>query len=337
MTAAPLDLQAAEALIQGGLVWDAHAGVFPSPETDLSGVAAWREAGVDFVSLNVGFDVMGWADTIATLSRYRATLGAMPQTVSLVRTLADVDAARAAGTLAVAFDIEGANALNNDLGMVSVYHDLGVRQMLLAYNLGNAASGGCHDADAGLTAFGRDVVREMQRVGMTVDLSHMSRQASLDAAALAEKPMVFSHSNPASLWRHQRNIDDTQIRACAETGGVIGLNGMGIFLGANEVSEEIAADHVCRIADIAGPAHVCFGLDWKPPMATAPDIGAILRSRPDYWPPGNAYDTPGLKIFAPAQLPKLVALLAARGWGEAELRGFLGENFRRVAQETWLA
>ncbi|MCC2113862.1 MAG: membrane dipeptidase, partial [Hyphomicrobiales bacterium] len=155
--------------ISDRLVWDAHAGIFPDPELDFTQLSAWRDAGVDYVSLNVGFDVMDWQATLQTLAAYRYRLREFEDVVVIAARAQDIVRAREDGKLAVSFDIEGANALNGDLSMVSAYYDLGIRQMLLAYNLGNDAAGGCHDIDDGLTAFGRDVVREMNRVGMIVD------------------------------------------------------------------------------------------------------------------------------------------------------------------------
>jgi len=325
----------AEALLSGSLVWDAHAGIFPAPASDLSHVTDWKEAGVDYVSINIGFDAISSADTLTTGKSYRSYLSKIADRVSLVGSYEEIETARTSGKLAISFDIEGTNALDDNLDMLSTYYDLGVRQMLLAYNLRNSSSGGCHDADTGLSDLGLAAVREMQRTGMTVDLSHMSRKSTLDAIKIATKPVVFTHSNPNAVWRHKRNIDDDQIRACAETGGVIGINGMGIFLGNNDILPDTFADHACYIADLVGPEHVGFGLDWKPRMYPPSDIGAILAARPDFWPPGNAYDTPGIKLFSPKQLPDLLLVLSNRGWSLPELRGFLGGNFARVVQKTW--
>jgi len=317
------------------LVWDAHAGIFPGPDTDLGGLPAWRGAGVDYVSLNIGFDVMNWTKAIATLSAYRRKLAGMSDKVSVVKSINDIQAARASNRLAVSFDIEGVNALNGDIGMVSAYYDLGVRQMLLAYNLNNAGSGGCHDNDTSLTVFGKRVVEEMNRVGIMLDCSHMGLRSSLEAIAHSSKPSVFTHSNPVALCDHQRNISDEQIKACAAAGGVVGINGMGIFLGENDVSAETFAKHVNYVADLAGPEHVGIGLDWKPPMKKAPNLGAILASRPDYWPAGQKYDTPGIRLFAPAQIAEILVLLRQNGWTEGNLRAFLGGNFLRVATQNW--
>ena len=320
-------------LLAESLVWDAHAGVFPSPEVDLSLLDEWRDANVDYLSINVGFDVMNWQDTLATLAAYRRFVLAQDDRYVLAGTVEDIDSARAAGKLAVSFDIEGMNALNGDLNMVALYHALGVRQMLFAYNLNNAAAGGCHDDDTGLTEFGAQVVREMNRVGMLVDCSHAGAQTTLDIMACSTRPAVFSHSNPCAVWNHQRNIVDAQIRACAEQGGVIGLNGMGIFLGDNDIGIDTLLRHVHYLSDLAGPAHIGIGFDYSPDVDI--DIGDILRSRPDFWPQGQQYDTRGILHAGPQQLPALVDALAGAGFGDDAIRGFLGENFRRVAGIAW--
>lgn len=329
-----LDIKWADGFLREALVWDAHAGIFPEPDADLSGLPEWTAAGMDYVSINVCFDVLGWQDAVQTLSGYRRQLGAMGS-VTIVETVADIDAAKAAGKLAVSFDIEGMNALNNDLGMVEIYHALGVRQMLFAYNLNNLAAGGCHDNDPGLSAFGSDVVAEMNRVGVLVDCSHVGRKSTLDIMACAQKPVVFTHSNPRALCDHQRNIDAAQIIACAATGGVVGINGMGIFLGDNDISTRTFANHICYIADLVGPEHVGFGLDFKPAQKLAPDLGTVLRSRPDFWPAGQKYDTKGLKLFPPNAMAEVILILKQRGWSNADLKGYLGGNFRRVAKAVW--
>ena len=273
-----------EELVSKNLFWDSHAGIFPAPDADLSGLLAWRDADVNYVSINVGFDVIDWQTTFRTLVAYRYRLVELAEFVSIISSVEDILTAKREKKLAVSFDIEGANALDGDLAMVSALHDLGVRQMLLAYNLGNMAAGGCHDIDAGLTTFGREVVKEMNQVGMIVDCSHVSHRASIEMMEISSQPVVFTHSNPVAIWPHGRNILDDQIRKCAVTGGVVGINGMGIFLGENDTSDRVYADHACYVADLVGPAHVGIGLDYKPPSKTAESLGAILQARPDYWP-----------------------------------------------------
>jgi membrane dipeptidase len=148
-------------------------------------------------------------------------------------------------------------------------------------------------------------------------------------------PVVFSHSNPVVICDHERNISDEQIKACAGTGGVVGINGMGIFLGDNDVSNNTLVQHICYLADLVGAEHVGLGFDFSP--ETGLDIGTILSSRPDFWPDGQRYDTPGIKHAGPSQLRDLVDCLYDQGFKESQIRGILGENFKRVASIAWAA
>lgn len=326
-----MDDAAARALLADVLVWDTHAGLFPAPDSDLSCLDGWRAAGVDHVALNVGYDVQPWTDAVATLSAFRRRLGRRPD-VALVRSVAAIEAARAAGQIAVSFDLEGANALNGDPGMVALFKDLGVGQMLLAYNLDNEAAGGCHDRDHGLTGLGREIVAEMNRVGMIVDASHAGPRTLDDLVARSTAPVVATHSNARKLVDHERNLADDQIRAIAATGGVVGVNGISLFLG-DPAGPDRLADHAAHIAAIAGPGHVALGLDWVPPSAS--DLSSTVTLRPDYWPPRQGYGRPGLVSLAPSVLPAFVTALMARGWSGEDLAGLLGGNVARVARQVW--
>lgn len=324
----------AHRLYAEAIVWDDHSGFAPDPAADLSNLALWRAAGVTYLSIDVGFDVMPWTDTVRSLAAFRRWILAHPEDYALVGSVAEVAAAKRAGRLAVTFDIEGMNALDGSLDMVSLYHALGVRQMLFAYNRNNLAGGGCHDAEAGLTPFGRAVIAEMNRLGMLVDCSHCSHRTSMEAIAASSAPVIFSHSNPRGRWEHGRNIRDDQIRACAATGGVIGINGIGIFLGANDIRSPTLADHVDYVAQLVGPQHVGIGLDYAFEVE-GEGLDEILKANPQYWPPGNAYDTPGVVIAAPRQLVEVAEILLRRGYAEADLLGVLGGNFMRVAGQVW--
>ncbi len=324
----------ASRLYQDTLVWDAHAGVFPDRQINLNLLKDWRDNGVNYISINVGFDVMDWQQTLTTLAAYRYWLSNQQENFSLVGSIAELEDARQQGKLAVSFDIEGMNALNDDIHMLGVYHQLGVRQMLFAYNLNNAAAGGCHDLDMGLSPFGQEIVHEMNRLGIIVDGSHAAYRTTMDIMAESVKPVVFSHSNPAAVCNHQRNIRDDQIKACAQTGGVIGVNGMGIFLDDNRSDNEILIKHIIYLSELVGTEHVGIGFDYSPP--TGLDLSAILSSRPDFWPAGQAYDTPHITHASPAQLSDLTASLQQHSFQDDEIRGILGGNFHRVASQTWI-
>jgi membrane dipeptidase len=323
--------EAARRLHQDALVWDNHAGFGPDPSVDLEILEYWRAAGVDYLSVNVGYDVVDWQHTVKNIGAFLTWLEKHPDRFTLIRKADEILAAKQAGKLAIAFDIEGMDSLDGESYMVSFFYRLGVRQMLFAYNRTNLAGGGCHDQDPGLTAFGRSVIEEMNRVGMLVDCSHTGYRTTMDVLNAAAAPAIFSHSNPKALHKHGRNIADEQIRACARTGGVIGINGIGMFLADRQASTKSMVDCICYVADMVGTDHVGIGLDYTPES-----LDGLLDANPAYWPASEGYGQGGpARLAEPRQLPEITDMLLQRGWPEADIRKLLGGNFLRVAREVW--
>src|SRR5262249_46809782 len=157
----------------------------------------------------------------------------------------DIEAARLSGRLAVGLHLEGTRCFERNLDIIDAYYALGVRHALLAFNQNNDVGGGCAErSDPGLSAFGESVVRRLEAVGMLMDLSHTGHRTTLDAMALARKPCVFTHSMADAVHPHFRNLKDDQIRACAKTGGVIGMSGSGEYIGDLSCSNESILRHV---------------------------------------------------------------------------------------------
>jgi membrane dipeptidase len=321
----------ARELHRTALVWDDHGGFAYSTGDALGGLERWRASGIDYLSVNVGYDVTPWTLAVEAVSRYRDWIRAHADGFVQVTAVADIERAKREGKLAVSFDLEGMDALNGDPGMVDVYYRLGVRQMLFAYNRNNAFGGGCHDHDRGLTPLGREVIREMNRVGMLVDGSHCGHRTTMEAMETSSAPVIFSHSNARRLCDHERNIRDDQIRACAQTGGVIAVTGVGRFLGPKGPIVEHLVEHVDYMVQMVGPRHVGLGMD-SVLEASAPNQ-PFRRSR-TYWPEAQYPDT-GTGYVAPEAWPSLTQALLDRGYDEPAIRGILGENFLRVAQQVW--
>lgn len=323
----------AQALLSRSLVWDNHAcmPLRPDDERFLPQLQRCRDAGVHAVMLNVGFGDQGITEHVRMLAAFRRWLRERPDDYVLVDTADDIEHARATGRLAVGFDIEGANAVEDQLSLVSLYHELGVRWMLLAYNRNNRVGGGCQDDDPGLTDFGRKLIAEMERVGMVVCLSHTGHRTARDVLAMATRPVIFSHSCAAAVHAHPRNIGDDLIRGCAATGGVVGINGVGIFLGHNDASAEAFARHVDHVVQLVGPAHVGIGLDYIFDRQELEDYLAKMRHM---FPPGLGYES-DMQMMEPSQLAAVVDELLRRGYGDDAVSGILGGNWLRVAREVW--
>ncbi|RWB66930.1 membrane dipeptidase [Mesorhizobium sp.] len=322
-----------QSILDSEVIWDAHSGFMPDAAADLNNLQIWRDAGVDYLSIDVGFDLLPWEKTVATLACFRRWILARPADYALVASADEILAAKAQGKLAVTFDIEGMNALNGRVEMVEFYHRLGVRQMLFAYNRNNLAGGGCHDDDTGLTAFGRQVIAEMNRLGLFVDVSHTGYRTTMDAMEYTDRPVIFSHSNPKALCAHGRNITDEQIKACARTGGIVGVVGLNRFLGGERTDSERLADHVEYLVDLAGPRHVGIGLDYAFPVEID-GIDDMIASNPHYWPKSE-YPAGKLTYSMPSQMAELIEILLRRGQPEQTVRYVMGGNFMRLAREIW--
>jgi len=311
--------------------WDNHAGFGYAGPRDVDLLDRWRSAEVNYLSINVGYDPVPWSTTIRAIADYTKGVEARSDMV-LCSTLSQVLAAWHAGQMALAFDIEGMGSLNGDVSMVELYYRLGVRQMLIAYNLNNDAGGGCHDQDRGLTDFGRAVVREMNRVGMVVDCAHSGIKSGLEAMKLSTKPCIFSHANARALHDHERNITDEQIKAVAATGGIVGVKGLNIFLGDGAPTVGSMVAHIDYMAKLVGTDHVGIGLDYDPSTSSAgPDEATSAK----YWP-ARQYPASIKDVFLPPSiLPQVGEQLRSLGYKESSIRAIMSENFVRVASQVW--
>ncbi len=287
-------------------------------------------SGVDVVSLTVAGDREDLDASVRHIAAERRRIAADARLV-FSTTVADIRDAKAAGRLAVAFNMQGTNPLGGNADMVSLYYDLGVRHMLMAYNSRNLVGDGCAErTDAGLSRFGLIVVEEMNRVGMLVDCSHTGYRTSMDVFEASKAPVIFSHADARALKEHDRNITDDQIDACAESGGVIGVNGIGPFLGDNDASTELFVRHMDYIAQRVGARHVGIGLDF---VYFEREFYDLVARRGSLYPAG--YPPPPWQLVQPEQLPETTERLLGLGYSEDDVRGILGENWARVAEAVW--
>jgi membrane dipeptidase len=230
----------------------------------------------------------------------------------LATTAADVRACHAEGKLGVILNVEGAEPLHGQIGALRALYRLGVRILQPVWNHRNeAADGALEDEDGGLSNFGRALVREMNRLGMAVDGSHLGPRGLAETIDLSEDPILFTHGNCRALFDHRRNLTDDQIRALAARGGVFGISVVhGFMTDRRECPLSLMADHVDHAVQLVGPQHVAYGSDFDGTRGVPTGLESV------------------------AELPSLTAELLSRGYREEDLTAILGGNFLRVFEQV---
>jgi membrane dipeptidase len=318
-------------VFMASLLWDQHTCLPLQAHAEVEPLTRYRRDGGAFVSVNAGYAPHAFSDAVTLLEHYRAAVDAHPD-LGLAANLDDVAAITRAGRIAVVFDLEDSGPLDGDLDNLAPLLALGVRTMLPTYNHANRAGSGCLDAtDGGLTGWGRALVAEMNSVGIVPDGSHCSARTGLDMCEVSSGPVIYSHSCMRAVWDHPRNITDEQARACAATGGVVGITGVGIFLGPNTPTLEAMTRHMEYAVELVGIDHVGVSTDFS--FDFADFVAEVLRN-PHLF--DESYTRWGpIQWMLPETFLGLETHLLQRGWSTADTEAVLGGNFHRVAQQAW--
>ena len=188
------------------------------------------------------------------------------ENVGVIRTKSDLHSAHGVNTI---LGVEGGEPVGEDIGNVRVLFDKGVRILTLVWNHDNALGGCAAIGNTGLTAFGKDVISEMERLGMMVDVSHLSEKGFYDVYETAKKPFIASHSDCKAVCPHFRNLTDDQMRCLADAGGVMGINFYPQFLGKMANLDSVFA-HIEHCLEQIGEDYIGFGADFDG-IDTLPD------------------------------------------------------------------
>jgi len=250
-----------------------------------------------------------------------------PDTFALATTADEVMAAFDSGRIAVLIGLEGGHAIEGSLDVLRTFHDLGVRYMTLTHWKSHAWADAATDEPRyqGLSEFGESVVREMNRLGILIDLSHVSDETMMDALRISETPVIFSHSSARALTDHVRNVPDSILRQLADNGGIVMVN-----YAPSYVSDEVrlyeetesdaspapratlaqVADHFDHLISVAGIDHVGFGSDF------------------------DGIDNTPTGLEDVSTFPAIVAELIRRGYSDQEIKKLLGLNLLRVLHDA---
>jgi microsomal dipeptidase-like Zn-dependent dipeptidase len=290
---------------------------------------------VGAVTVTCGF----WEDiteSLDSIARWRDLCAENADLVEIARSAADIRRIAGAGKLAIVLGFQNAELFGGRIRLVEMYAELGVRCVQLTYNNQNSLAGSCYEAeDSGLARFGREVIKEMNRAGMLVDLSHVGNRSTLDAVRFSQKPVAITHANADSLFPHKRNKTDDVLRALRDNGGVIGC----------ATYRNITGDHYCatvenwctmvaRTVEIAGIDHVGIGTD-RSHNFTKPDYDWMRMGRwtrtVDYGAASAA--KPG-KAAPPDWFPTVSDIGRIEG-GLARV-GFSAEEVAKITHGNWL-
>jgi membrane dipeptidase len=322
----------AEAIVCDGLLpW---TEIYLPPGADLpTQLRRFWHNGVDHISLTAAAGRDGPLDALKRLGHLRNTIGAHDW-IREASTPDAIRAARTSGQLSVSYHFQSATPFippygAPDLDLVDAFKGAGIIRSILAYNEANVFADGCHEPrDAGLSTYGHRLIQRMDSAGMVIDLSHCGIRTTFDALnAALRRPPIFSHANARALHDHERNITDAQIKACGDAGGYVGINGVGMFLGAAgpDIPQRIA-EHAAHVAGLIGPGRVGLGLDF---MFLEGSDYSFFHSVRDRFPRG--YPDPPWDFLQPEQFGDLVEALERQGFSQNDLPGILGENYLRLA------
>jgi len=214
-----------------------------------------REGGVSAVHATICYHG-NFRETLANLTTWRRRFDQYAKFILHGRTADDVRRAQAEGRTAIFFGFQNCSPIEDDIGLVEIWHELGVRFMQLSYNNQSLLASGCYEAeDSGITRMGREVIREMNRVGLVIDMSHSGERSTLQAIELSERPIAISHANPAFWHAINRNKSDGVLKALAESGGMIGFS---------LYPHHLRGGSACRLEDFCAMVAQCaerFGVD----------------------------------------------------------------------------
>lgn len=309
-----------------------------------------EEAGVTAVNLTVPLVLDGLGEAVRRVLWTYDTVRRNREHLMLAFTPADIRRAKKEGKFAAILGAQSCRFLEDeDLeSACEIAAKMGMRVIQIGYNGRTFATDGAYTGtDCGISAAGKQLIRSMEKAGMTVDLSHVGIRSSLEAMDCAAKPCIFSHSNPIALFNHPRNITDEQAKKCAKTGGVVGVVAWAPLLWNHQhlPCVEDYIDAIAYYADLIGIEHVGIGTDTQCQPAAydrrearylqllePPCRDVFLAMAEGGYGTRSAYPE---GLYNMCNMPNVVERMLRRGFKEAEIKLVLGENFLRVFEKTW--
>jgi membrane dipeptidase len=299
----------------------------------------YKDSGINVFHIAVGTGGANAHDsTMRFVSGWNSFLAGQDQLFMRIDSPADLDRVKTSGKVGVLIGVQNSEHFRN-VEDVELFHGLGQRVSQLTYNARNRIGDGSTErTNGGLSDFGVAIVERMNTVGMAVDVSHSGDQTTLDACAVSKKPVLFTHSNARALNPgHPRCKTDEAIRAMAKSGGVMGITGVRMFVRNSEPTTiEHFLDHYDHVAKLIGPQHLGIGSDIDLDGYDDMPAEENRRLRAGYKGSYGFRDKIDVEgVDHPKRVYDLTEGLIRRKYSDADIRGVLGGNFRRVLTEIW--
>lgn len=221
-----------------------------------------RQGGVDAIHVTIAYHE-NFRETVLNFERWNRWFEQYPELIIKGLSVDDIDHARSTDRTAVFFGFQNPSPIEDDIGLVEIVHTLGARFMQLTYNNQSLLATGCYEnEDAGITRMGRQVIKEMNRVGLVIDMSHSADRSTIEAAELSERPIAVTHANPHEWAPALRNKREAVIQAVAESGGMLGFSLYPHHLKEkSECTLQSFCEMIARTADKYGIEHIGIGSD----------------------------------------------------------------------------
>lgn len=277
---------------------------------------------------------MGLRVALDQIARLYAEVG-QSERFAICKSHREILQARAKGKIAMLITMEGVEPLGGDLDLLQVFYELGVRSLGLTHARRNAAGDGALFAASGspsegLTAFGRDVVRECERLGVIIDLAHINPAGFNEIFEITTKPLIVSHTNARRYYDIERNVSDEQIKMVGERGGVIGINAVLVSPRKEEATIDRYIDHIEHVRDLIGIDRVAIGFDFLEFISRQWSAAEQVEFEDKFT---HAHFIPGLSNHSHSRA--LTRRLIERGYKDDEIEGILFRNWMRIL-EAWL-
>jgi membrane dipeptidase len=304
----------------------------------------WRTGGIDCVHVTVAI----WEsarETLSVIGNWNRLFEKNADLIALAKTGDDIEKIAESGRTAVVYGFQDVSPFEDDIELIEVFHQLGVRISQLTYNVQNRVAAGCWESDdIGVSKFfGRNVIAEMNRVGMLIDVSHSTDRTCFDAIEYSSRPIAITHSNPqefvgTEIELNRRNRSTPLIKRLAETRGVLGLSMYPkIMRDGSNCSLDTFLDMVAWTVDRIGADHVAFGTDYYEGWP----VSAIKWWRAGRWSRESAVPIKGFSAWpswfqSPVDFGNLLDGMERRGFSQEEIGKIGGGNWLRLFKESFV-